>query len=69
MFYVISASNPNSDDASGLINQVKNTVPLFTEGRPDKGDITELAIDKTQFKIGSLDQLMILNETAQKLDA
>ena len=69
MYYVISAANPNSEDAKGLVQQIGNQVPLFSESRQDKGEIFELQIDKAQFKIGSLDQLMILNETAQKLDA
>lgn len=36
-------------------------------GKP-YGEIYDVAIDKTRFKIGTLDQLMELNETLIKVD-
>ena len=69
MYYVISAAHPTKDDAKGIIQHIQQNCALFSEKRDDRGEIHELAIDKAQFKIGSLDQLMVLNETAMKLDA
>ena len=69
MYYVISASHPEQDNATGLVAHLRQSCPLFNERRGDAGAIHELQVDKAQFKIGSLDQLMVLNETCQKLDS
>lgn len=39
----------------------------FTDPR-NPAELHDLRVDKTQFKIGSLDQLMALNESSSKID-
>lgn len=68
MYYIISAASPDGGVADRVINTLKQTVPLFNERRDGCGTIVDLPIDKHNFKIGSLDQLMALNETCMKLD-
>ena len=69
MFYVIAASHPTREEAGNLVAEIRQNTPLLaSDNRRDKSEIHQLDIDKTNFKIGSLDQLMVLNETAMKLD-
>ena len=69
VFYVIAASEKNQgqpvpeEQVKAHIARVKH----FTDPR-NPAELHDLKVDKTQFKIGSLDQLMTLNETSSKLD-
>jgi len=44
------------------------TLRAFTENRVGSTEMHSLNVDKAQFKIGSLDGLMALNESSAKLD-
>ena len=69
MFYVIAASHPTREEAGELVGDIRRNTPLLSsDTRKDRSEIFELEINKKDFKIGSLDQLMVLNETAMKLD-
>lgn len=70
VFYVIAASQkvngqPVPEEHVGnAIRRVRH----FADAR-QPAELHALRVDKTQFKIGSLDQLMALNETSSKIDA
>jgi hypothetical protein len=69
VFYIIAfaesnAKNNNEGQAAQRVRQVFPVQP----GRADFNKLCDLKINKAQFKVGSLDQLMGLNETAAKLD-
>ena len=51
--------------AAGLL---AGTTVTATIKDPKAHVVTEIKVDKTNFKIGSLDQLMVLNEQSAKLD-
>lgn len=52
------------DQVGAAIKRVRH----FTDAR-QPAELHALKVDKTQFKIGSLDQLMALNETSSKIDS
>lgn len=69
VFYIIAASDK---EANGQPKSEQAVEAKIKATKSFKGlqatEVYRLAIDKSQFKIGSLDQLMALNESAAKLD-
>lgn len=65
MYFVIAAAHPTEQDAKNVVAKVQSECQVFNERRSqgDGSTIDELKVDKSQFKIGSLGQLMVLNET------
>jgi hypothetical protein len=71
MYYVIAAAYPSRDDAKGVLDLVRSNCAIFQEPKRGNNEVSfigPLDVEKSEFKIGSLDQLMVLNETAAKLD-
>lgn len=74
MFYVIAAQQPNngSADAQQIMAHIGANTPLLNERNNDPRQVSGIhmyQIDKKQFKIGSLDLLMQLNESSARVDA
>ena len=69
VFYIIAASDKDTNGAPKSEQAVEAKIKATKSFKgPQATEVHRLAIDKSQFKIGSLDQLMALNESAAKLD-
>jgi hypothetical protein len=68
MVYYIVACTKQGQDENTVQKIVENNV--LANGNRPLGELFSLtkSIDKTQFKLGSLDELMQLMDTFQKLD-
>ena len=68
VFYIIAYAENSPQKNENVAGQRVRQIFPVQPGRTDFNQLFDLKINKAQFKVGSLDQLMGLNETAAKLD-
>ena len=68
VFYIV-AVNDKEGNPKAIETKIKTRCPsIANDNRPGRAEIHEVHVDKSSFKVSSLDQLMSLNESTQKLD-
>ena len=72
VFYIIAASEKQGAkqaDPAQVEAKIKSLQSFQKRGSQPTNKLEKLNIDNSQFKVGSLDMLMALNESSAKLDA
>lgn len=71
VFYIIAASekvNGQQQDPAQVEAKIKGIASFQPRGTQPANQVVRLNIQQDSFKLGSLDQLMALNETTAKMD-
>lgn len=67
VFYIIAYLDNKTKSEERSRDKVREKFPNM--GGREHNQLVDIKLNKTVFKVGSLDQLMSLNESAAKLDA